>query len=216
VYTPGANDAINGTVTLTLTASGNNPCPDAISDIIVTIHPLATAFAGEDAEIKEYETYNLSGALVQNSSSVVWTTSGDGTFDNANTANPTYTPGVNDKTTGEAVLTIEAISENCGNVSDQMTLGVNPSGIYENLAGFNVTVSPNPSNGNFMISLKGDRSEEISIRIYNSLSKLVYESEIIMVDREFQKTLQLNLEKGIYLININGKELRLNKKLIIK
>ena len=56
--------------------------------MVVTINPLATAFAGEDDEIKEYETYTLSGAMAENYTSIQWTTSGDGAFDNANSQNP--------------------------------------------------------------------------------------------------------------------------------
>ena len=55
----------------------------------------------------------------------------------------------------------------------------------------------------------------IAIRIYNSLSKLVYEAKNIIVDKEYQQTLQLNLEKGVYLIRIEGGELLMNKKIII-
>ena len=56
----------------------------------------------------------------------------------------------------------------------------------------------------------------IAIRIYNSLSKLVYEAKNIIVDKEYQQTMQLNLEKGVYLIRIEGRELRFNKKIIIE
>ncbi len=216
VYTPGINDASNGTVTLTLTATGNSPCPDVTSEMIVTINPLATAYAGEDGDIKEYETYTLAGALAQNYTSIQWTTSGDGTFDNSTSSNPTYTPGANDIASQEVLLTITAVNTDCGNVSDQMTLAVNPSFVQENLAGFNITVSPNPNKGTFTIDLKGETNEVIAIRIYNSLSKLVYETKNIIVDKEYQKTLSLNLEKGVYLIRIEGRELLLNKKVIVE
>ena len=155
VYTPGINDASNGTVTLTLTATGISPCPDVTSEMVVTVNALATAFAGDDGEIKEYETYTLAGALAQNYTSILWTTSGDGTFDNSNSLNPTYTPGASDIAAQEVVLTITAVNTNCGDVSDQMTLAVNPSFVQENPAGFNITVSPNPNNGTFTIDLKG-------------------------------------------------------------
>ena len=88
--------------------------------------------------------------------------------------------------------------------------------MHENLAGFDVSVSPNPNNGVFSITLKGETNEVITIQIYNSLSKLVYETENIEVHKEYQQTLKLNLEKGIYIIRIEGKELLLNKKVIIE
>jgi len=176
---------------------------------------LINMFKFTDEEIKEYETYTLAGALAQNYTSIQWTTSGDGTFDNSTSSNPTYTPGANDIASQEVLLTITAVNTDCGNVSDQMTLAVNPSGVHENPAGFSITVSPNPNNGSFTVKVKGEKSEMIAIRIYNSLGKLVYEAENIIVDKEHQQILQLNLEKGVYLIRIEGGELLMNKKIII-
>jgi subtilisin family serine protease len=216
VYTAGINDASNGTVTLTLTAIGNSPCADVSSEMIVIINASATAYAGEDAEIKEDESYTLSGAQVQNYSSLHWITSGDGTFDNANILHPTYTPGTNDIIATEVMLTLTATNEICGDVSDQMTLAFNPSGVRENMAGFNVSVSPNPNSGTFTVKIMSEKSELIDIRIYSSVGKLVYEVKNIQVDIEYQQTLQPDLEKGIYLINIKGRELQLNKKVIIE
>ncbi|MFO8086488.1 MAG: PKD domain-containing protein [Bacteroidales bacterium] len=42
VYTPGPNDIVNGTVTLTLTASAPGSCPPHDDDIVITIHPKPT------------------------------------------------------------------------------------------------------------------------------------------------------------------------------
>ena len=48
VYTPGLNDIANGSVILTMTATGNTPCGDVSDDMILTITPAATASAGAD------------------------------------------------------------------------------------------------------------------------------------------------------------------------
>lgn len=215
-YTPGLNDATNGNVTLTLTVAGISPCSEVTSAIEVTVNPLALAFAGDDAEIKEDETFTLTTAMAENYTSILWTTSGDGTFDNANAQNPVYTPGTSDIAAEEVELTITAMNEDCGDVTDLMVLGVNPSGLHENPAGFEVSVSPNPNNGVFTILLKGESHEVISISIYNSLSKLVYEYENIEVNKEYSHSINLNLEKGIYIIKLEGNNLLLNKKVIIE
>ena len=39
IYTPSAADILAGSVTLTLTATGNTPCNDAISTMVLTINP---------------------------------------------------------------------------------------------------------------------------------------------------------------------------------
>jgi hypothetical protein len=215
VYTPGVNDALLGSATLTLTATGNGPCPAVTSEMVVTVLPLATAFAGEDQIIYSDETYTITGAEATNYSSLIWTTAGDGTFDDETVINPVYTPGTNDIATEEVVLTLSAVNELCGNMSDEMVLTVHTSGVNENLAGFKVNVSPNPNNGSFTIELNGKGSELISIRIFNAQSNLIYEVENIRVDKVYSQTIQLDVEKGIYLIRIEGKDLMVNKKIII-
>jgi hypothetical protein len=44
----------------------------------------------------------------QNQASVLWTTSGNGSFSSASSLTPIYTPGVTDITTGTATLTLTA------------------------------------------------------------------------------------------------------------
>jgi hypothetical protein len=214
-YTPGLNDANLGTATLTLSAMGNGPCPSVTSEMVVTVLPLATAFAGEDQMIYSDATYTITGAEATNYSSLIWTTAGDGTFDDETVINPVYTPGTNDIATEEVVLTLSAVNESCGNMSDEMVLTVHTSGVNENLAGFKVNVSPNPNNGSFSIELNGNSNELISIRIFNAQSNLVFEIENIQVDKIYSRTIQLDVEKGIYLIRIEGKDLMVNEKIII-
>jgi hypothetical protein len=215
VYTPGANDASAGSVTLTLSAMGNGTCPEVTSEMMVTVHAVATAFAGQDHQVTSGESYTITDAIANNYTSIVWTTSGDGTFSDESILNPVYTPGVNDIAAQQATLTLTAGNENCGEVSDAMTLVVNTSGIIENLAGFNVSISPNPNHGSFTLELNGNRNELINIRIFNAQSKLVYEAENIMVEKVHNQTIQLNVEQGIYFIRIEGVDLLVNRKIII-
>lgn len=66
-------------------------------------------------------------ATAENYNSLLWTTSGDGTFDNVTILNPVYTPGVNDIETGNVVLTITAANLQGNSLSDNMTLFINPA-----------------------------------------------------------------------------------------
>lgn len=136
IYTPGAADILAGTVTLTLTASGNTPCGDVSDDMVLTITSAATANAGADDAICDGDTYTLSGAATNNSA-VTWTTSGDGTFSNVNVLNPVYTPGTADIAAGTVNLTLTASGNGtCGDAVDVMTLTINalptPSPIQHN------------------------------------------------------------------------------------
>ncbi len=86
----------------------NDGTSNANAQTTVSVLQNATAFAGNDTTICSYITGVDIFGTCQNYSSVVWTTSGNGTFDNANSVNTVYHPGSNDITNGAVTLTITA------------------------------------------------------------------------------------------------------------
>ncbi|NVO20837.1 MAG: gliding motility-associated C-terminal domain-containing protein, partial [Bacteroidetes bacterium] len=127
-YTPAAGET--GVITLTLTATSASPCVDATDQMTITITPAATVSAGPDATICETGTYNLSGSSATNAVSVIWTTSGTGLFNNANTLHPIYTPSAADIASGSVTLTITATPASpCTTASDAMVLNINRQAI---------------------------------------------------------------------------------------
>ncbi|WP_207505402.1 Ig-like domain-containing protein [Telluribacter humicola] len=66
----------------------------------------ATANAGNDASICAALSYKLSGTIGGAATSAVWTTSGKGTFDNANSLTATYYPAMEDLASGSVTLTL--------------------------------------------------------------------------------------------------------------
>ena len=128
-YTPSAADIAAGNVTLTLTALGNSPCSDATSAMVLTIIPAPTAYAGPDDAICEGIPYVfVSGPTTTNSTVVLWSTSGDGTFTGGTTLTPTYTPGTVDIANGTVNLTITATgTAPCTTIANTMTLTINPT-----------------------------------------------------------------------------------------
>lgn len=126
IYYPGANDIANTNVQLTLTVTANSPCSD-INDVLnITINSLASANAGINATICEDGSYSLSDATATNYSSVVWSSSGSGTFSNSSSLNPTYNPSVADAANGTVTLTFQANYQSpcVGSVTDNMTLTI--------------------------------------------------------------------------------------------
>jgi len=123
-YTPSAGDIAGGLVSLTLTASGI--CPSASDLMNLTIDPLPTANAGTDATICESTTHTLSGSMGGGASSITWTTSGTGTFDNASLLAATYTPSGADASAGTVTLTITTDDPfgPCTAASDLMVLTI--------------------------------------------------------------------------------------------
>ena len=118
----------SGTIYLTLIANAIAPCTvPANSDSTITIIPKATADAGNDAQICEGATYQITTATASNNVSVQWNTNGDGTFTGGNTISPVYTPGPSDNNNGTVTLTLVAEKNYpCNaNAVDAMTLTIN-------------------------------------------------------------------------------------------
>ena len=140
-YTPGAIDILNGTLVLTWTVTGTAPialaCNSATSSMTLTIIPAPTAFAGGNATICANNPYTLSAATATNQISVLWTTSGDGTFTNASSLNPDYIPGANDILAGTVDLTLTVTGNSpCLSIASTMTLMIianpTPGPIFHN------------------------------------------------------------------------------------
>jgi gliding motility-associated-like protein len=126
VYTPGSSDITTGTVTLTLQANGNGSCAPVTDAMTLTIAPSPVVDAGTDAGVCPGDSYNLnlSAPSASNYSGLLWTTGGDGSFNDATSLTPTYTPGANDNTNGSVTLTLEAtgIGTCATTVTDDMIL----------------------------------------------------------------------------------------------
>jgi hypothetical protein len=124
-YTPGATDISNGTVQLTLTATGNTPCGNAVSNMTLGIEAIPTANAGADANACA-AGYVLSGSVGGSATGGTWSTSGDGSFSpNATTLNATYIAGPNDITNGTVALTLTSTgSLYCTAATDNVTLTI--------------------------------------------------------------------------------------------
>jgi len=128
IYTPGAEDILQGTVTLTLTSSAISPCEAAATDnMILFIQNLPTVDAGADASFCQGDSYNLSG-IATIYSGVLWKTSGDGTFENPLNLATIYFPGTIDITNGTVDLTLSASAQlPCnGEVAETLTLTILP------------------------------------------------------------------------------------------
>ena len=129
IYTPSAADIAAGIVTLTLTTNNPaGPCPSVSDVLTLTINPAAVVDAGANATICSGTTYTLSGTFSGGASSLTWSTSGSGTFDNTSLPNATYTPSLADISAGSVILTTTSNDPAgpCGIVTDNMTLIINP------------------------------------------------------------------------------------------
>jgi gliding motility-associated-like protein len=107
IYTPGVADTTNGTVILIITTDDPaGACSFAIDSMTMTIEPQPLVSAGADDSICAGSNYTLMGSYGGSTTSITWTTSGDGTFSDSSQVAATYTPGINDTTNGSVYLII--------------------------------------------------------------------------------------------------------------
>ena len=79
------------------------------------------------------------------------------------------------------------------------------------------SISPNPSNGKFVISdasLQGKQFESLSIKVYDLLGRVVYEQSLILT--KAQTPLELNLDKGTYILELRTEESVQRERIVIE
>ncbi|MGB3947779.1 MAG: hypothetical protein WBM13_07330, partial [Bacteroidia bacterium] len=127
IYTPGATDLVNGSVTLIITSNDPiGPCNPAIDSMLLTIDTLPIVNAGLDNVICSGSSYTLAGVIAGSATSATWTTLGDGSFNTATLLNAVYTPGANDITNGTVNLVLTTNDPNgaCTAITDTVELTV--------------------------------------------------------------------------------------------
>ncbi|MEI6681522.1 MAG: choice-of-anchor L domain-containing protein [Bacteroidota bacterium] len=108
VYTPGADDILQGSATLTLTVTAAAPCPGDSSAVLLQINRSPSVNAGPQPGSCGDSPVTLAGSTASNYLSLKWTTNGNGSFDDATVLHPTYKPGQDDLLNGQALLTLHA------------------------------------------------------------------------------------------------------------
>jgi PKD repeat protein len=100
-------------------------CPQSGDTVMFRIASMALVSAGNDDVICETSSYTLSTASASNYVSLMWTTTGTGSFTDPTLLNATYTPSVADIASGSVTLVLTATSFiPCPPVSDSMVLSI--------------------------------------------------------------------------------------------
>ena len=128
-YQVNATDAANGYVDITLSVAPKSPCATpATNTFRLTVLPGPTADAGANDTICVDGVYSNTDADTTNATSILWQTSGDGTFSSTTAIHPSYTPGTADKINGSVTLTLHAYgigSNGCNHDVSDLTLTIN-------------------------------------------------------------------------------------------
>ncbi|HBZ66269.1 MAG TPA: hypothetical protein DEO70_05475 [Bacteroidales bacterium] len=97
-----------GVDTVKVVETDLNGCPGDLVKIAVVRIPIPIANAGADDTICSSGTFAIAAATAQNYKTLLWSTSGDGSFIDGNALTPEYTPGPGDIATGSVNLTLTA------------------------------------------------------------------------------------------------------------
>jgi len=144
IYTPSAADLIAGSVDLLLTTDDPlGPCIESFDQVTYTFVEVPTADAGFDQDICAGELANIIATIGGTATSLTWSTSGTGTFDNTSAAIAEYTPSVTDINNGSVTITLTTDDPSgvCGNTTDDLIINIFSLAIVN--AGSNQTICSN-------------------------------------------------------------------------
>lgn len=134
IYTPGTQDIANKSVVLTIKISGDGETITDDMTVNIFDNITITNALNDMSYCAVSEPQDVAVAIDGEYASLLWTTEGDGTFENANELATTYTPGANDIAQGFVVLTATAETEGCGPLSFEYPFEMNtaPSLVLDN------------------------------------------------------------------------------------
>ena len=159
-YTPSAAEITAGTVTLTLTTTGNGLCKAKSAQVVITIvgAPMVSAGLTNETICADSSSVALNGT-VTGAAGGLWTTSGSGNFFASPAAlNANYVPSAADIAGGTITLTLTSQGNGtCNAVSSNLALTITPAPTVS--AGANQTVCANAStvqlNGTITVATGG-------------------------------------------------------------
>jgi hypothetical protein len=210
IYTPGVNDVSSGAVIIRLRANGVNGCNEqslhlAIEPVPpvpqVTILPKDTVCAGQ---VIHLYADTIPGCHY------LWTPGGFTTP--MITVDTSMTGGF-----GSRWFRLQVINSfNCSSSDSTRVTFKDCTGIDES-EGYSFEVFPNPNEGTFTVKIRNQNPGQVTIRLQNMLSILIFEDKDIEIPGDFIKTYGLNdLPSGIYILTIDDNRGNNNIKMIVR
>jgi hypothetical protein len=175
------------------------------TQVMVTAPP--TVVAGNDTTCCVNVTGIPLHGTATGSSSVLWTTSGDGTFSNATGLTGLYYPGPGDKAALTVHLTLTASPQApCANaISGTRIILFDPCGvgIQDRSHAFSFSLRPNPSNGIFNIYSEGTMNGDVVIRVMDLNGRMLVSESTTVTGTTLNHRMDLSaLGKGVYFVRI--------------
>lgn len=151
IYTPSNADITSGSVTLTLTSTGNTngTCTAVADNLILTITPRPIVNAGNNITVcaNNSSIIALNGTVSGGATTGIWSSSGTGSFANNTNLITTYTLSVADKAAGSVIIKLISTGNTAGTCradSSTFTITILPAPIVN--AGIDRSVCSSNSN----------------------------------------------------------------------
>ena len=169
-------------------------------------------FAGDDA-FNQFELPFTPNSCVLHQDEVLWTTSGDGTFDDPSLEQPTYYFGPDDMDNRMVTLTITAYRNG---LEQSDTLRITSSSAVDETCLNTLQVYPNPAHGT--INLKADNipSGQVVIRLIDHLGRIVFTAERTVIDNTMEEHISTStLRSGLYDLQVIHGSQTFNNRVVV-
>jgi hypothetical protein len=202
-----------GTLTYTVMGTDGNSCQNT-TQITVTVNSLPTVAYAQEFATDTVCRIQIVPLTVGNPSGGIYTGTGvTGTNFNANTAGVGNHDIIYSFTDGNGCTNSDTSIINVEICKFDIVIGDISVGISEEESAFALEIVPNPTTGEFTITLPENRSEKSIVSIYNSLGQIIFTVEVA----DHTTTLPLSLSnyaRGLYHVMIQAGEQRSIQKLI--
>ncbi len=185
----------------------------------VTVNQPSTAAAGNDTTCAFITTQVPLHGVATNYSSVIWTTSGTGTFSAAGSLAGNYLPSATDKTGGNVTLTLTASPQSPCAVAatDSRIIHFDgPTGIADAQHTIGMTISPNPSTGLFKLSISGLNERNATISVTDITGRTIVLHTLSFAPIQPEQFDLSGYPKGLYFVKIQTGSESMVRKLVIE
>ncbi len=215
------NPVVQPIVTTIYIAHVNDGVSTVTDSTTVSVTPLPTASAGNDT------TYCVTIGQIQlngqstNSSGVLWSTNGDGSFLNASSLTAIYYPGANDKATLHVNLTLTASpvppctpqATSIRHITFDVCNGISETGNDI----FSISIRPNPSFGAINLVISGLKTGEIKVSIMDLSGKARLQETFTTTGSKISHKIDLStFQRGIYFVKVETDTQVRTEKLILE
>ncbi len=220
MYIRGAQDIENGYFELELRAYGYQPGMEDSDTVHVDLVSMVDINAGSDTLICNDQSF-ITQPIVEFGDSLIWSTSGDGHFNDSSLMNSIYTPGEQDILVGSVDLQLFArsVAPCIGEDSDEMTLTIDEcTDINENVnQAIILELFPNPSSGIINVSVSAENNKVFTLSVLNLQGQQIFSGEFNSGKGKYTNQIDFSyFPKGIYYVLVKTNNAVTTKKVVFE